>query len=109
MQRPEVIYQNIEDAEDDHQHDGTELGLEANNHHDTSNEAKQADADPPEAPVTPEDKADEEEDEQNAPGELEIHLAILLIQLWKTSRGELLAHPGVGQDHQKASHDGQVA
>jgi hypothetical protein len=109
VQGPEVVDQKVEDAEDDDEHDGAELCLETNDDHDAGHESKQANADPPEAPVAAEDEADEEEDEQDTASELEVHLAVLLVEGRETSRGELLADPRVGKHHQETAHDGQVA
>jgi hypothetical protein len=109
VQGPEVVDQKVEDAEDDDEHNGAELGLESNDDHNAGNEPKQANTDPPEAPVATEDEADEEEDEQDTTSELEVHLAVLLIESRETSRGKLLADPRVGKHHQEAPHDGQVA
>lgn len=109
MQGPEVVDQKVEDAENDDEHDGAELGLETNDDHDAGDKSEQADADPPEVPVAAENEADEEEDEQDATGELEVHLAVLLVELRETSRGELLAHPRIRKHHQQSAHNGQVA
>ena len=109
MQSPEVVDQQVEDAENDNQHDGAELGLESHNDHNTGDESEQADADSPEVPVATEDEADEEEDQQDTTSELEVHLAVLFVKLGETSGSKLLAHPRVGEDHEKAAHDGQIA
>ena len=109
VQSPEVVDQQVEDAENDDEHDSAELGLETDNNHDASDKSKQTDADSPEVPVAAEDEADEEEDEENTARELKVHLAVLLVELRKTSRGKLLAHPRIRKHHQKSSHDGQVA
>lgn len=109
VEGPEVVDQKVEDAENNDKHDGAELGLETHDDHDAGNESKQANADPPEAPVTAENEADEEENEQDTTSELEVHLTVLLVESRETRRGELLADPRVGKHHQEASHDGQVA
>ena len=109
VQSPPVVDVEVEDAQNEHQHDRRELGLETNNNHDASNETEQASHNSPETPVTAENEADEEEDEQDTSSELEIHLLVLLVELRKTSRSELLANPGVGQDHHQTAHNGKVA
>lgn len=109
VQSPEVVDQKVENAENNNQHDGAELGLESHNDHDACDESEQADADSPEVPVAAEDEANEEEDEQDTASELEVHLAVLLVKLGETSRSKLLADPRVGKDHEKTSHDGQIA
>lgn len=109
VQCPEVIDQDIEDAQNNNQHDGAPLGLEANHHHNARHEAKQADSDAPEAPVAAEDEADEQEDQQDTARELEVHALILLIELRQSRGREPLAHPGVRQNHEQASHDRKIA
>ena len=109
VQGPPVVDVEVEDAEDQHQHDGRELGLESNNNHDAGNESKQASHDPPEAPVTAENEADKEEDEQNTTSELEVHLLVLLVELGKTGWGKLLANPRVREHHHQTTHDREVA
>jgi hypothetical protein len=109
VQGPEVVDVEVEDAQDKHQHDSRELGLEANDNHDTSDQSEQASNNSPEAPVATEDKANEKEDEQDTAGKLEVHLLVLLIEGWQASRSELLADPGVGEHHKQTSHDGEIA
>lgn len=57
--RPEVVDEQVEDTQNEHQHDGTPLSLEAHNNHDASNEAEQADHNPSNAPISGEDESDE--------------------------------------------------
>lgn len=109
VQRPEVIDVEVENAENKHQHDGRELGLESNNDHDASNESEDTCNNSPEAPVPAEDEANEEEDQQDTACELEIHLLVLLIERRQTGRGELLANPRIRQNHKQTSHDGEIA
>lgn len=109
VQRPEVVDHDVEHAKDNDKHDGAPLGLESDNHHDASNKSKQANSDPPEAPVATENEANEQENEEDTTRELEVHPLVLLIELGKTGGGELLAHPGIRQDHQKSTHNRQVA
>lgn len=109
VQCPPVVDVEVEDAEDEHQHNSRELGLEANNDHDAGNQSEQASNDSPEAPVATEDEANEEEDEQDTSSKLEIHLLVLLVELGKTGRGKLLANPRVGQNHHETTHDREIA
>jgi hypothetical protein len=109
VQRPEVVDQNVEDAEDDHQQNRAELGLEPHDHHNACHKAYQANKDPSKAPVAAEDKADKEKDKQDASRKLEVHLAVLLVELWQAGRRKPLAHPGIRQNHQESTHDGQIA
>lgn len=109
VQSPPVVDVEVEDAENKHQHDRRELGLEANNNHNTGNEAEQASHDSPETPVAAENEANEKKDEQNTSSKLEIHLLVLLVELRKTGRGELLAHPRIGKDHHETTHNRKVA
>jgi hypothetical protein len=65
VERPEIVDHDVEDAEDYDEHDGAPLGLESNDDHDASDETKKADSDSPEVPVTAENEAHKEEDEQD--------------------------------------------
>jgi hypothetical protein len=109
VQSPPIVDVEVEDAENEHQHDRGELGLEANNNHDAGNEAEQAGHNSPETPVTAENETNEQEDQEDASSELEVHLLILLVELGKTGGGKLLANPGVGQNHHQTAHDREVA
>jgi hypothetical protein len=109
VESPEVVDIKVENAQDEHEHDGRELGLETNNHHDTSDESEQAGNDSPETPVAAEDEANKEEDKQDTARQLEVHLLVLLIERRQTSRSELLANPRVGKNHEQSSHDRQIA
>lgn len=108
MKSPEVVDKDVKDAENQDQHNGTELGLESNNDHDASHEAKDADKNPPETPVSSNDKAYEEKDEQHTASQLEVHFAVFLVDLRETGRRESLAHPAVGKNHKEAAHDRKV-
>jgi hypothetical protein len=109
VQGPEVVDVEVEDAENKHQHDGREFGLETNNNHDTSDKSEQAGNNSPEAPVTTEDKANEKEDEQNTAGKLKVHLLVLFVKRRQTGRSELLTDPRVREHHKQTSHDGEIA
>lgn len=106
---PEVVDQNVEYAEDDHEQCCAPLGLESHHNHDTCDEANDGHQHPSDRPRSTEDEANEEEDEQHATSKLEVHLAVLLLNFWKTSKNLGLAHPGVGEHHEKTAHDRQVA
>ena len=77
--RPEVVDQEIENAQDHNEHDSTELCLEAYHDHDASDESKECNNDSEEAPCTAKDESNEEEDQKHSASKLEVHLAILLI------------------------------
>ncbi len=107
--RPEIVDQDIEDAQDDHQHHRTPFRLEPHYYHDTSNEPEYTDHHPPNAPLAWEDKPDKEKDQQHPPGKLDIHFAIFLIH-WREARGcKLLANPWVAENHEEATHNTKVA
>lgn len=107
--RPEVVHKHIEHTQKHNQDDSTPLRLEANDDHDASDEAKQTNKHTPEAPLAREDKAHKQEDEQHAARELDIHLAVLLIELRQAGWDELLAHPRVRNHHEQTADDAQVA
>ena len=107
--RPEVVHKNVEDAQNHDKHNGTPLRLESNRNHDTSHSADQNHKHSPEAPLASEDEADEQEDEKDTTSKLEVHFAVLLVELGETCWGELLAHPAVRQDHDETAHDGEIS
>ena len=106
--RPEVVDKDVENAQDGDEDYGTPLGLETNNNHHAGNETNHDDRNATNAPLAGKDEANEEENEQHAASELEIHLAVLLIELRQAGGRELFANPAVGQDHEQATHDTQV-
>lgn len=106
---PEVVDQQVENAEDDDEKGGAELGLEAHNNHDGSDSANERHNHPANGPGAAEDEANEKEDEQDAAGQLEVHLAVLLVKLRNAGEGLALPHPGIRHDHQQAADDGEVA
>ena len=79
--RPEVVDEQVEDAEKYNEQHSAELGLESHDDHNASYGSDQDDQDPPEAPVACKDESNKEEDQEHTSGELEIHLAVLLIHL----------------------------
>ena len=107
--RPEVVDQHIEHTQQNHQENSTPLSLEAHNNHNASTQTEQADNDTPQAPLAREDESDKEEDQQHTTSKLDVHLAVLLVQLGQTSRDELLANPRVGQNHKQTTDNTQVA
>ena len=107
--RPEVVDKDVENAQDGDEDDGAPLGLETNNDHHAGNETDHDDRHATNAPLAGEDEANEQENEQHATGELEVHLAVLLVELGQAGGRELFADPAVGQDHEQAAHDTQVA
>ena len=108
MKRPKVVDEHVEYAKDKYEHDGAEFSLEAYNHHHACYESKDADRDPTNGPLPGEDESNEEEDEKYPTRELEVHLAVLFVDLRESSGRERLANPAVGQYHEKATHDGKV-
>lgn len=106
---PEVVDEHIEDAKDDDQQRGAPLRLEAHHDHDACKKADDRDNDSANGPRSTENKAHKEEDKQHATGELEVHLAVLLLKLGQAGKDLGLAHPGIGQNHEETTHNGQVA
>lgn len=56
-----------------------------------------------------EDKADKDEDEQHTTGELEVGLAVLLVDIGKTSKDVFALAEGLGEHHEEATDNGEVA
>lgn len=109
VESPEVVDQQVEDAQNDNEQSGAVLGLESNDNHDAGDAAKRRDNDAPERPLATEDKSDEEEDQKDTASQLEVHLAILLVDLGKTCKDLSLANPRIRQDHDQATDDRQVS
>lgn len=107
--RPEVVHQDVEHTQDQNQHDSAPLGLETNNDHDARDEPKQANQYTPKTPLAGKHESDEQENQQDPPGQLDVHLAVLLIELGQAGRHELLADPRVREHHEQTSDDTQVA
>ena len=107
--RPEIVDENIENAQDHHKDDGTPLRLEADDHHDAGYSTDRNDNEAPEVPLARRHKANEQENQQNAAGQLEVHLAIFLVKLGQAGGSEALAHPAVGEGHDQSSQDADIA
>ena len=107
--RPEVVDKHVEDTEEHDQDDGTELGLETDDDHDTSHKPNQADQHSPEAPFTCKDEADEEEDQKHSSSELNVHLLVLFINRGQSSKYSGLLDKAISEHHEQATNDGQVA
>ena len=103
--RPEVVDQQVENAQDDHQHDSAEFRLESHNDHHACHKAEQRHNDSQQAPLAAEDESDEEEDQEDSASKLEVHLAVLLLDLRESSESLRLADPGVRENHQQSTHD----
>ena len=71
VERPPVVDEDVEDAEESDEEAGAPFGLEAHGDHDTGSEADDGHEDPGERPAALEDEADEEEDQQHPSSELE--------------------------------------
>lgn len=107
--RPEVVHDNIEYAENHHQHNRAPLRLEAHRDHHACHGTDGDHDYTAESPLACEYEANKQEDEQDSAGELEVHLAVLLVKLWETGRRKLLAYPAVGEHHDQAAHNRKVA
>ena len=107
--RPEVIHEQVKNAQNDNEHDGAEFRLESYNNHHTRYKAQDADENAPEAPFPGKNKPDEEEYQQHAPSELEVHLPVLLINLRQSCWSKFLPHPGIREHHKKTAHNREIA
>lgn len=130
---PEVVDEDVEDGEDEDEEDGGPLGLEADGDHHAGDEADDGHEDAREAPLALEDEAEEEEDQEDAArekeagakggkselvdptgGDLASRGYSLLLAVGVADLGEA-GEPGapvdhrVGEDHEEAAHDGEVA
>lgn len=109
LQGPEVIDDDVEDAQDDHQDDSAPLSFEPDNNHHASHESQNANQSPADAPLSTENEPNEQEDEQNSSGKLEVHFSILLFNLRDAGKGESFTVPAVGDNHEESTHDGEIA
>lgn len=107
--RPEIIDKEIEDAQDDHQHHRTPLCLETHHNHHTSHESEQTNDHSRNTPITSENKPDEQEDQQDPPGKLDVHFAVFLVYRRQPRWGKPFAHPGVAENHEKPTHNAEIA
>lgn len=106
---PEVVHEDVENAQDEDQQNGAKLGLESDHNHDASHEANQRDHDSPQRPLAAPDEADEQEDQEDTSCKLEVHLAVLLVNRGQTSKSLSFPDPGVRQYHHKSTNNGQIA
>ena len=107
--RPEVVNQNIEDAQYHNQYNRTPFRLETYHHHHASHKSKYADYYPPNPPMAREHKPHKQEYQQHPPRQLKVHLAVLVIHRRESGRSELPPHPRIREYHQKAAHNAEVA
>ena len=68
---PEVVDDDIEDAENQHEKGCRPLGLEADGNHDAGGKTNNGDEKPCNAPLSTEDETDEQEDEEDTSREQE--------------------------------------
>jgi hypothetical protein len=109
VESPEVVDQQVENAQNNNEQSGAVLGLESNDNHDAGDAAKRRDNDAPKRPLATEDKSNEEEDQEDTASQLEVHLAILLVDLGETCKDLSLANPRIRQDHDQATNDREVS
>nr|POE47778.1 hypothetical protein CFP56_01109 [Quercus suber] len=107
--RPEVVDEDVEDAQNHDEDDRAPLRLESNHHHDACHSAQHDDEDSTHTPLPCEDKTDEQENQEHSPGELEVHFAILFVKLGEASRSESFADPRIGKYHEQTAHDRKIA
>lgn len=106
---PEVVDKEVKDGEDDDKESGAKLGLEADDDHDAGAGAEEGDEDAPDGPGAGEDEADKQENQEDAAGELKVHFAVLFVEGGQAGKGLVLADPRIGEDHDEAADDGEVA
>lgn len=109
VDRPEVVDEEVEDAENHDQETGAPASLEADNNHDAGTQAEHRDDDTCQGPLALNDETDEKEDEQHSAGQLEVNLAVGLAQAWKAGKDVLLGREAVRENHHETTNDGKVA
>lgn len=68
---PEVVDEDVEDAEGDHEEGGGPFGLEADSDHNAGGKTNKGDEETGDAPLSSDHEPEEEEDEQDASSEQE--------------------------------------
>lgn len=74
MHSPEVVCNDVEDAQHNDKESSRPLGLEANRNHNTGNQADYGNENAADAPGTLDNESEEEENEQNAPSKEEAEI-----------------------------------
>lgn len=129
MDIPPVVYQDVEDREENNEECRGPSGLEAHGDHDAGGETHDRHDDTCEGPLALEDNTDEEENEKHATRELETIVlvrqyrrwflqrandsnsllpAIVVTQSGQTSKRAPARDHRIGEDHQKATHHREV-
>jgi len=106
---PELVDEEVEEGQDEDEEDSGPFRLEANGNHHAGSEAKDGDDNAREAPLALKDEAQEEEDQENAASEKEVLLAIGIADLRQTGESRASVYHRVGEDHEEAADDGEVA
>jgi hypothetical protein len=109
MQAPPVVQKYVTDRQEGDQHPCGPLGLETNNHHDTSNKGDQSHHQTNHGQFSGKDETHEQEDEQNSSKELNVSCAVGLGQCWQTSENGATFRRVhcVSEQHEETTADGQ--
>ena len=83
---PPVVDEYVESAESHDQERCRPLRLETNSDHNASRKTDNRDEQPSNAPLSTEDEADKQEDEQDASGEQEAKIHTSLVRAWNQPR-----------------------
>lgn len=109
MHTPKVVDQQVHHTEHENQEDSRQPSLETHNNHDASYKSNHREHYPGQAPLTMEDEADKEEDEQDSSGQLEVLASIRLGKRWQSCKELFLLRQRIRDDHQKSTDDTQIS
>lgn len=107
--RPPVVDDDVKEREDNNERPTGPLGLEPNSNHRTGAEAEHAHYRASDAPCPLEDKAEEEEDEEDATGKQEVLPAVVLAERGQTGKACVARDHAFREDHEETTDDREIA
>jgi len=109
MHAPPVVSEHVEDGKHDDKEDSGPFGFETDSHEDTGGETEDGNEDTGEAPLTLEDKSDEEEDKEHASRKLEVFTPVAFTDGGQSGKSGFFVGHRVGEDHEETTDDGKIA
>jgi len=109
MNAPPVVRKHVEHAQDEDEETGRPLGLEPDGNHTACTQPDDRHEYSSKAPLSLNNESQEEEDEQNATGEEEVFLSVVLADGWKTGKRCSTGDHRVTEYHEQSTNNAQVA
>lgn len=100
MGRPPVVDQQVEHAQQEHQERRAPPCLESHSDHDASAESKDGHEHSEQCPLSCENEAEEEEDQEDSSCQLKVDSLVRLADVGQTGENVLLLGEGVTEYHQ---------